>query len=131
MQDLLDILNKRANHTSFPLEKPDEDQILDAQEAILIPFPKAYHQFLLSCSHLIIGGTELSTVADPQTHTYLPEVAALAWDQGLPRHLLPIAQKADELYCLTPDGDIELWRNQQVQEETWEDIWDWAEQAWL
>ena len=67
-----------------PLELPDMDDIIDAEEQLLVGLDNEFRQFMLTVSDVIYGTLEPVTVADPSAHTYLPEVAAMAWSLGIP-----------------------------------------------
>ena len=83
---------------------------------------------------LVYGHLEPVTASDPQSHTYLPEVAANAWDAGLPRYLVPLCQDGRDYYAVDPEGEVFLWREEtgEVDEgETWESVWHWVRDVWL
>ncbi|MFE1817352.1 SMI1/KNR4 family protein, partial [Metapseudomonas otitidis] len=71
-----------------PLELPDEDLLVEIEEELLINMPFGLREFLLTVSDVVYGSLEPVTVTDPQSHTYLPDVAANAWDAGVPRDLV-------------------------------------------
>lgn len=131
MHDLIDKLQALSEPTPIPLELPDFDQLVEVEEAILLPLPAELKEYLLSCSNVIYGSFEPITVADPASHTYLPEVAAYAWSVGLPRELLPICQQGDDYYCMDQQGQVYFWQNGEFNEDSWESIWDWVENIWI
>ena len=131
MDEIIAELRERAQHVPVPLELPDDDDLLAVEESILLQLPKEYRFFLASVSDLVLGTMEPATASDPVSHTYLPELAATCWDQGLPRHLIPICLTEDKIYTLDPDGLVELWQRGEPQEQNWETVWDWAIQVWL
>ncbi len=115
-----------------PLELPDMDDIIDAEEQIFLSLDSELRQFLLTVSDVVYGTLEPVTVVDPNVHTYLPEVAANAWSQGVPRNLIPVCEDRDCFYCADELGQIVLWRRGElVDDEPWEDIWHWARDVWL
>lgn len=118
--------------TAFPLELPELDDIVEAQEELLIHIPADFRDYLLHCSHVIYGRLEPVTLADPNSHTYLPEVAAEAWSQGLPREYIPLCQDGANFYCLDEDGVVYLWENgSDMPEQIAEHIWYWVRDVWL
>lgn len=130
MEDILDELNARAETLPVPLEPASEDHLLEAEEQILMPIPRVYREFILETSHLVVGGIEPATVSDPVSHTYLPELCAIAWDRGLPRHLIPICEIGHGYYGVDPDGFVIEWPASDNSTE-WESVWEWARDVWL
>jgi len=132
MEDVYQKLRERNAEVLVPLELPDEDQLVEIEEEILIQLPHEYREFLLNVSDVICGGIEPATVTDPQSHTYLPELAATAWSLGMPRELIPVCEHAGNYYAITEEGEIKLWQDGEIDEdETWSSIWHWARDVWL
>jgi hypothetical protein len=132
MQIIIDTLRANNQTVPIPLELPDEDQIVEAEEAILLPLDREVRHFLLTVSDVIYGSLEPITVADPNNHTYLPQVAAQAWAEGLPRDFIPICATPDGYYCSDAAGEIWLWSHGDFSDTPpWSDIWAWARQVWL
>lgn len=131
MDEIVQELRDKAEHLPVALELPTDDDLLDVEEQILLSLPAAYRHFLLTVSDIVLGSIEPATAADPQAHTYLPDMAADAWDAGLPRHLIPICQVGESYYCINEDGAVAKWQHGQLEEKEWESIWDWACDIWL
>lgn len=131
MDEIIEELRERNEPVPTPLELPSEDDLVLVEEALLLSLPKDYRVFLLEVSDVVYGRIEPATATDPQSHTYLPEMAAIAWDQGLPRHLLPICERNQGYDCIDPDGEVSHWYQGTFEETTWESIWDWAHKVWL
>ena len=90
MEDVIERLREENEPVPVPLELPDEDLLVEIEEELLISLPPEFREFLLTVSDVVYGRIEPVTVTDPQSHTYLPEVAATAWDEGLPREYIPL-----------------------------------------
>jgi hypothetical protein len=132
MERIIDELRRRSEKVPVPLELPDMDDIIDAEEQLFISLDGACREFLLAVSDVVYGSLEPVTVADPNSHTYLPEVAATAWSLGVPRDLIPICEKQGNYYCADENGEIVFWENGELSDEQpWKDIWEWAEWVWL
>ncbi|USE38513.1 SMI1/KNR4 family protein [Endozoicomonas sp. SCSIO W0465] len=131
MEDIIEELRECALDVSVPLELPDEDQLVEVEEQILIPLPYELREFLLQVSDVIYGSIEPVTVTDPQSHTYLPEVAANAWAEGLPRELIPICECNGEYYGISEEGEVVRWADGEVTDDSWPSIWLWAWDIWL
>lgn len=131
MNEIADALREQAVEVSVPLEKPEIEDIVEVEEQILIGLPAEMREFLMEVSDIVFGSIEPVTVMDPQSHTYLVEVTATAWDLGLPRHLIPICQVGEAYYCIENDGEISFWDNGEFSEDSWDSIWNWAEYVWL
>lgn len=129
--EIIDTLRENSLDASSPLELPTEEQIVEVEEQILIAIPFEFREYLLEASDIICGSLEPVTVADPQLHTYLPEVAAVAWSIGLPREFIPLCQYNDGYYCVSHDGIVEYWHDDEITGEHWDSLWQWAEDIWL
>lgn len=136
MQDTLDRLRAAHQPVPVPLELPSHEDLVDVEEALLLSIPREMRQYLLEASDVITGSLEPVTAADPQSHTYLSDVAAQAWADGVERHLLPLCQVprgqgGHDYYCVGPDGQVLLWQDGEMSDELWEDIWQWIDEVWL
>jgi hypothetical protein len=133
MENIIDELRERNENVPVPLELPDEDDLVIIQEELLIHLPDDYKTFLLTVSDVIYGTIEPATVTDPHSHTYLPDMAALAWDLGVPRYLIPICEDGGNYYCIAQDGEVNLWSptDGDDTEQVWTSIWQWAQEIWL
>ena len=133
MDDLIDLLRERHQGSLVALELPDEDRLVEIEEQLLIPLPGEYKEFLLTTGDILCGSLEPATVTDEYAHNFLPELAAQAWDQGMPRSLFPVCQAADGLYAIAQDGQVVFWvPGEGVNEdEEWSSIWQWAREVWL
>lgn len=117
----------------IPLELPTFDQLVMAEEEILMPLPGELKQYLLYASDVIYGSLEPVTVSDPNSHTFLPEVTAYAWSIGMSREYVPICQQgnSNNFYCIDQEGQVLLWNENGTESEYWESLWDWVEQVWM
>ncbi|MDH5184202.1 MAG: SMI1/KNR4 family protein [Gammaproteobacteria bacterium] len=131
MEDIIESLRECNLEVAFPLTLPDEDDLIEIEEQLLLPLPEDYKTFLLTVSDVICGHLEPATVTDPQSHTYLPEMAATAWDNGVSRELIPICEVDGDYYCIDQDGLVVLWSGDDVTEDEWSSIWVWAKEIWL
>lgn len=125
----LALLREKHQPPIVALELPDDDQITEVEEAILVQIRGDFRDFLLEASDAVVGSLEPVTITEPSSHTYLPEVAAEAWANGLPRELLPICQTADGYYCLDLENEVVLWQGGSVL-GGWNSIWSWIEDVW-
>jgi len=132
MEDVLLHLRENSVRVVIPLETPTEDQIIEAEEEILIPIPAEMREFMMKTGDIIYGTLEPVTVADPQSHTFLPEVAANAWADGVPREFIPICVSDDKYYVISQEGEILLWSLEtEDAEDEWSSIWHWAKDVWM
>lgn len=131
MQEIIDQLQELSETVPVPLELPTFEQLVEVEEQILIGLPTDLKDFLLHASDVIYGSFEPVTVADPYTHTFLPEVASYAWSIGLPREQIPICQVGDSFYCIEENGQVQFWEDGDFNGEMWESFWDWVEDVWL
>lgn len=130
MEDVIELLRERNEPVPVPLELPDEDLLVEIEEQVLISLPDDLRAFLLTVSDVVCGHHEPVTAADPHSHTFLPEMAAVAWSMGLPRRYLPICEQDGAYYCISQDGTVLFW-DESLSDETWDSIWEWARDIWL
>ncbi|HTF85602.1 MAG TPA: SMI1/KNR4 family protein [Cellvibrio sp.] len=130
-EEIIDMLRDSNQPVPVPLELPDEDVLVEVEEQILLPIPRDMRTYLLEASDVIYGSLEPVTAADPYSHTYLPEVAAVAWSLGVPRYLVPLCEDNGSYYCVEPEGEVVLWRDGDLTDETWPSVWHWIHDVWL
>ncbi len=131
IQELVDELRESAERVPVPLDLPDEDDLVVIEEELLLSLPKDYKLFFLHASDIVYGGIEPFTVADSGSYNHLPEVTAEAWDNGLPRYLIPICRHGMGYYCLNSDGEIFTWEEGELSDIQFESIWEWVQDVWL
>lgn len=131
MENVVEFLKANTLKILAPLRLPNEDELVEIEEEIMIHIPFDLREFLLTVSDAVYGTIEPVTVTDPRSHTHLPDVAADAWNALVPRHLMPICRDNDQYYCIGEDGEITLWTENGQSDETWPSIWHWAKEVWL
>ncbi|WP_299011221.1 SMI1/KNR4 family protein [uncultured Shewanella sp.] len=131
MNEIIEQLQSVSESVPVPLELPTFEQLVEVEEQILIPLPMALKEYLLYASDVIYGYLEPVTVSDPHSHTYLPEVTSYAWSIGMPREYIAICQQGDSFYCIDQESQVMLWSEGEMQEDSWESFWQWAEEVWL
>ena len=131
MDEIIQALRERNENVPVPLDLPTEEDLVDVEERLFITLPREYREFLLSVSDVVYGGMEPATAADPHAHTYLPDLAAEAWNKGMPRHLVPICQAERGYYCIDPDGGVHLWSERRFADRQWVSIGAWTHEVWL
>lgn len=133
MEEIIELLRERNEPVPVPLELPDEDRLVEVEEELLLNLPGELREFLLTVSDVVYGRLEPVTASDPQSHTYLPEVAANAWDQGLERHLLPICQDGADYYVVDLENQVYRFdgASGQLGEPLWDSLWHWVRDVWL
>ncbi|MCV6615044.1 MAG: SMI1/KNR4 family protein [Cellvibrionaceae bacterium] len=129
-QEVLEALQEQAEDLPVPLGLPEHDELVDIEEALLLPIPPIYREFLLHASDLVLGSLEPAVAADPGAHNYLAELAAEAWERGLPRELLAFCQANGGYYVLTQEDEVQFWSEAGLEEEVAEHIWFWARDIW-
>lgn len=133
INEIAELLSQRAEKPSFPPEIPTMEDLIEAQEAMLISVPADMRDFLLTASYEIYGRLEPVTIADRNCRTYLPEVAAEAWARGMPREYIPLCLDRSNVYCVTEDDTVYIW-NESLGEEPEEvatNVWEWVRDIWL
>jgi len=135
MNEVIDMLREVNEEVSCALELPEEDDLVIIEEELLVALPPDLRMYLLEASDVVYGALEPVTVADPHSHTHLPEVAAEAWSIGLSRELIPICAYKGGYYHIAEDSEVGYWSPDhpvdEDSDEHWQDFWQWAEQVWL
>lgn len=134
MEEVIEQLRELNEPVPVPLELPEEETLVEIQEQILIHLPHDLREYLLLVSDVVYGRYEPVTASDPQSHTYLPEVAATAWSLGVPRELVPLCEDQGNYYVVEEDGTVLLWEadiGEVSEDETWESVWHWVRDVWL
>ena len=133
MEEVIEQLRELNEPVPVALELPDEETLVQIQEQILIHLPFELREFLLKVSNVVYGRLEPVTASDPQSHTYLPEVAANAWDAGMPRELVPLCQDGRDYYAVDEEGQVSLWLEEtgELSGDTWDSVWHWVRDVWL
>lgn len=133
MEEVIEQLRELNEPVPVPLELPDEELLVEIEEQLLINLPFELREFLLKVSDVVYGHLEPVTVTDPQSHTFLPEVAAVAWDLGVPRDLASLCQDGRDYYVVDGEGEVLLWDGDEgeLTDESWDSVWHWARDVWL
>ncbi len=131
MDGLIDGLREANQPVPIPLELPEEDDLVEVQEALFISLNEDFQQFMLTVSDVVYGSLEPVTASDPTSHTYLPEIAAIAWDAGLPRDLVPLCEHQGNYYAVNEEGEVQYWEGGVKTEQSWESVWYWVRDVWL
>lgn len=133
MEDVIDQLRELNEPVPVPLELPDEDLLVEIEEELLINVPLELREFLLTVSDVVYGKLEPVTVTDSHAHTYLPEVAANAWDAGVARDLVPICQDGNAYYVVDLENQVMLFDGDsgEMTDQAWDSVWHWVRDVWL
>jgi hypothetical protein len=132
INEIAELLCEKSEQHSYPLEKPTIENLVEVQEDILISLPTDFREYMMNCSHVSYSRFEPVTIADPQSHTYLPEVAAEAWAQGLPREFIPLCVDGATIYGVAQDDAVVRWTAQDEEpEEICSSVWEWVRDYWL
>jgi hypothetical protein len=135
MEDIIEQLQELSEDVPVPLDLPEEDDLLEVEEALLLPIHPSLRTFLLEASDVVYGALEPVTAADPHSHTYIADVTAQAWDDGMPREFMVICEVTQGYYCINhEDGEILFWSRRlrdMDSEYQWDSLWDWIEDVWL
>ena len=131
MHEIIEQLQELSETVPTPLELATFEQIVVVEEEILMPLPAELKEYLLYASDVIYGSLEPVTASDPYSHTYLADVPAYAWSIGMSREYVAICQQGNSFYCIDQEGQVMLWSEDELESETWDSFWQWAEHVWL
>jgi hypothetical protein len=126
-------LRERNEQVPTPPRLPTPADVAAAEKALGRPFPPAFRRYLLEASDIVLGTLEPVTIADPESHTHLPDVAAAAWEEmDLPKTLLPLCEDNGDYYCMNKKGEVVFWsHNDGDITETWASLATWIEEVWI
>ncbi|WP_144391977.1 SMI1/KNR4 family protein [Pleionea sediminis] len=131
MNDVIDELREKNEDRFGSIELPDLDLIVEIEEQLLISLPIEFKEYLLSLSDVVFGKIEPVTISDPNMHSFLPEIASQAWNQGVPRHLIPICEYNGQYFVVEQDGVVKYWLDGELSDNEWDSVWHWIEDVWL
>lgn len=132
MNDIIDELRELNEDRFNSVRLPTEDELVELEEEILISIPADLKEFLLEASDVVVGSLSPVTATEPHSHTHLPELTATAWSLGLPRELIPFCEANGGYYFIEQDGSIGFWSAEdEVNEEQWDNLWDWVSDVWM
>ena len=69
MEDVIEMLRERNEPVPVPLELPDEDLLIEIEEALYVSLPDDLRDYLMQVSDVVCGHLEPVTVGDPTSHT--------------------------------------------------------------
>ena len=127
-------LRKLNEPVPNPARLPGVSEVEAAQQAVGFAFHADFIQYLLEASNVTFGIFEPVTLTEPDSHTYLPTVAADAWRIGIPRDdYLPICQDNADFYCMNARGAVVFMSHDGdfAPSERWPDLATWIEEVWI
>ena len=136
MEEIISSLQDAHIEQTVPLDLPEIEDLVEIEEIILLPLPSELRQFLMTVSDVVCGHIEPVTVMDERSHTYLPEVTAQAWQEGMSREWIVVCAYCDGYAYIQQDGEMGFWQpewaNQTMKSnQQWDSIWHWAQSEWL
>ena len=130
--EALQELRKLNELVPKPPSLPSVAEVEAMETRLGLKFHPDYVQFLLEASDVVFDVLEPATITDPESHTYLPNVAAAAWEVGVDRSWLPICEVNGDYYVLKPTGEVMYWSHDgNVREESWPDLATWIREVWI
>ncbi|MFD3534685.1 SMI1/KNR4 family protein [Streptomyces sp. NPDC058664] len=134
MKDVIQYIRETHGPEEAPPEFPDEQLLARIEEEQGVRLPAGLREFLLHVGDVERARLEPVTVTDEGAHTYLPELMAIAWDQGVPRDLIVLCEDEGDFYLVGPDNVVVFWScsgTGGLTEDRWESVWHWARDEWL
>ena len=102
MEEILELLREHNESVPVPLELPDDDQLIQIEEEILLPIPRDIKEYLLEASDVVYGSLEPVTAADRNSLTWR-EGTAFVYDANK-FSLIKDVNYQGEGWGLTNDG---------------------------
>jgi hypothetical protein len=133
LDEAIQALRGRNEKVPISLRLPTEAEVATAEKELGVGFSFDLRRYLLQASDVVFGALEPVTVADPENHTHLPEVARAAWEEmDLPRDLLPFCEDNGDYYCLNKKGEAAFWsHNDRAVTGKWKNLATWIEEVWI
>ena len=131
MDKVIRKLRKLNEPVPKPLRLPTKDEIIAIENVLGVNFHSDYVRFLLEASDVVYGVLEPATVYKDSGHTYIVNIAKNAWDIGVPKSLLPIAEDNGDFYCMNQAGEISFWSQDGSADESWNNLEDWINDVWI
>ena len=114
-----------------PARLPTEAEVANTEQRLNFQFSKDYRYFLLHASDVAYGSIEPAMITPESGHLNLVDVACTAWENGVPKELLPFCETNGDYYCIKPDGLVVYWSHGRETEDSWTDLSQWIQQVWL
>ncbi|MFD8013555.1 SMI1/KNR4 family protein [Streptomyces sp. NPDC058955] len=134
MKDVIQYIRETHWPEEAPTQFPTEQLLAQIEDEHSVRLPAGLREFLLHVGDVERGRLEPVTVTDETADTYLPELMAIAWDQGVPRELIVLCEDEGDFYLVGPDDAVVFWScigTGGLTEDRWESVWDWARNEWL
>jgi hypothetical protein len=116
-----------------PLPIPTEEEVSYFEKQLEFTFPVEYRQFQLRAGNVTVGTLE-PAVCIKNIDAYLnpTEIANDGWEMGVPRDFLPFCCDNGCYYCISKDGTVKFWDNEDCQfgYESWT-FSSWVNEVWL
>jgi hypothetical protein len=114
-----------------PLRLPSHDEIQNIQIELGVKFHPDYVRYLLEASDVVFGSLEPATIPVDSGHTYIGEVATSAWEMGVSKTVVPIAEDNGDYYCMNEAGEVLYWSHDRPTDERWPSLENWIQEVWI
>jgi hypothetical protein len=121
IQNVIAQLRELNEPVPTPLRLPTEQEVDAAEQRLGVRFPPDYRYFLLHASDVTYGTVEPAVVTPDAGYLDLVNMASEAWENGVPRNLLPFCESNGDYYCLETDGSVVFWSHNDngLTDESW------------
>ena len=114
-----------------PLKLPSQGEVRDIQTKLGLRFHPDYVRYLLEVSDVVVGALEPATIPVDSGHTFIGHVVSNAWEMGVPKTLVPIAEDNGDYYCMNEAGEVLFWSHNGITDEKWPSLETWIHDVWI
>ena len=131
MDDAITELRSLNEPVAKPLRLPTDKEIELVEKELGIEFHPDYKKYLSKASDVIYGVLEPATIPPESGHTYIVPLAKSAWQSGVPKDLIPIAEDNGDYYCMDQAGQVLFWSHNGATSEKWSSLANWIQEVWI
>ena len=124
-------LRAKNEEVPEPLRLPTEEEVAAAEKELDFPFPGDFREYLLKASDVIAGSLEPAVLTLDDENENLVAVAKKGWEAGAPKELLPFCYNNADYYCISKEGEVRVWDQDDRFRGKWPSFAEWIMKEWL
>jgi hypothetical protein len=112
-----------------PLRPPTDAEIDAAESRLGMKFHPDYRAFLKSGGDVGDSFLEPAVILPGSGYLDLFDIAKSAWEEGVPKDLLPFVEDNGDYYCLNSRGEVLFWSHNGTTDEKWPNLANWRQRV--